>query len=513
MSGVFDGLGGNLALGLGVALSFSNLAYCFLGVLLGTVVGVIPGIGALAAISMLFPITFHLDPTAALIMLAGIWYGSTYGGSTAAILLNIPGTPSTAVTALDGYPMSRNGRGGVALLMSTVASFAGGSVGILLMMLFSPLITQYALSFGAAEYFALMVLGLVAASTISEGSAVKGLAMVVLGIAFGTVGMDIYTGAERFTFGSMGLLDGISLVALAMGIFGVAEIIASRSQMDHKTLDRTSVSLSAMKPTREDVRRSIPAMIRGSAIGSFFGTLPGTGPSVAAFIAYAAEKRSSRDPSRFGKGTIEGVMAPESANNAADQTAFIPTMTLGIPGSPTMALLLGALIIHGISPGPQLMTTQPDLFWGLVMSFWIGNLLLLILNIPLVGLWVRLLLIPYHLLYPAVLMFICIGVYTVNNTAFDVWLVAAFGAIGYLMRLLGFQAAPLLLGFVLGPLMEEHVRRALLISRGDPMTFIERPISCTILVATLLLLVWSGVGALRKRRAADAPAVPALADE
>lgn len=496
----FDGLGSNLALGLGVALTFSNIAYCFVGVLLGTIVGVLPGIGALAAISMLFPITFHLDPTAALIMLAGIWYGANYGGSTAAILLNIPGTPATAVTALDGYPMSRSGRAGVALLMSTVASFVGGSVGILLMMLFSPLIAKYALSFGAAEYFSLMVLGLVAASTISDGSAVKGLAMVVLGIAFGTVGMDIYTGVDRFTFGTMGLLDGISLVALAMGLFGVAEVIATLRQAGHRTLKPSSITFRAMKPTRDDVRRSIPAVARGSAIGSFFGTLPGTGPSVAAFIAYAVEKRSGKDQTRFGKGAIEGVMAPESANNAADQTAFIPTMTLGIPGSATMALMLGALIIHGIAPGPQLITAEPELFWGLVMSFWIGNVLLLVLNIPLIGIWVRLLLIPYHLLYPAVLMFICIGVYTVNNSAFDVWLVALFGAIGYLLRLLNFPAAPILLGFVLGPLMEENMRRALLISRGDPMTFIERPISGTILVATLLLLLWSCIGVIRRIR-------------
>jgi len=495
---VFDGLGENVALGLSVALTLSNIAYCFAGVLLGTIIGVLPGIGALAAISMLFPITFHLDPTAALIMLAGIWYGANYGGSTAAILLNIPGTPATAVTALDGYPMTRNGRSGVALLMSTVASFVGGSVGILLMMLFSPLITKYALSFGAAEYFSLMVLGLVAASTISDGSAVKGLSMVVLGIAVGTVGMDIYTGIDRFTFGTMGLLDGISLVALAMGLFGVAEVIATVRQSGERTLKPSVITFRSMKPTRDDMRRSTPAVARGSAIGSFFGTLPGTGPAVAAFIAYAVEKRSGKDQTRFGKGAIEGVMAPESANNAADQTAFIPTMTLGIPGSATMALMLGALIIHGIEPGPQLITAEPELFWGLVMSFWIGNLLLLILNIPLIGIWVRLLLIPYHLLYPAVLMFICIGVYTVNNSAFDVWLVALFGAVGYILRLLQFPATPILLGFVLGPLMEENLIRAMLLSRGDPMTFIERPISGTIIVFTFLLLLWSFVGSMRR---------------
>lgn len=501
-------LGGNIALGLNTAFSASNLFYCFVGVFLGTVIGVIPGIGALAAISMLFPITFHLDPTSALIMLAGIWYGTSYGGNTASILLNIPGTPANAVTCLDGYPMTKQGRGGVALFMTTVASFVGGSIGIVLMMLFAPTIASYALSFGSADYFALMVLGLVAASTISDGSAVKGLAMVVLGIAFGTVGMDLYTGAERFTFGMLELSDGISLIALAMGLFGLAEIITAIRHIDVGGFDKKTVSFRAMKPTRDDMRRSVGPVLRGTGLGSFFGTLPGTGPSVAAFMAYAVEKRVAKDKSRFGKGAIEGIMAPESANNAADQTSFIPTLALGIPGSPTMALMLGALIIHGITPGPQLMTQEASLFWGLVMSFWIGNVLLVILNVPLIGLWVRLLLIPYHLLYPAVLMFICIGVYTVNNNAFDVWLVVFFGTLGYVMRLLDFSPAPLLLGFVLGPLMEEHFRRAMLISRGDLMTFVERPISGTVLALTALLLIWSAWSAYRafKARPAGMPA-------
>ncbi|WP_285295490.1 tripartite tricarboxylate transporter permease [Aureimonas altamirensis] len=482
---------GNVALGLSTALSLNNLFYCFVGVFLGTVVGVIPGLGALAAISMLFPITFHLDATAALIMLAGIWYGTSYGGNTASILLNIPGTPANAVTCLDGYPMTKQGRGGVALLMTTVASFVGGTIGIILMMLFAPTIAAYALSFGSADYFALMVLGLVAASTISDGSAIKGLAMVVLGIAFGCVGMDIYSGGQRFTFGWLELADGISLVALAMGLFGVSEIIVGIRNVSANAIDRSSVTLRAMKPTRDDLRRSIGPMARGTGIGSFFGTLPGTGPSVAAFMAYAVEKRVAKDRSRFGKGAIEGIMAPESANNSADQTSFIPTLALGIPGSPTMALMLGALIIHGIAPGPQLMTEQASLFWGLIMSFWIGNLLLVVLNVPLIGLWVRLLLIPYHLLYPAVLMFICIGVYTVNNNPFDVWLVVFFGGLGYVMRLLDLPTAPLLLGFVLGPLMEEHFRRAMLISRGNLMTFVERPISGAVLAVTALILIWS----------------------
>ncbi|SMQ85449.1 TctA family transporter [Devosia lucknowensis] len=490
----------NIALGLDTALTWQNLLYCFLGVFLGTLVGVIPGIGHLAAMSLLFPLTFYLDPTTALIMLAGIWYGSSYGGNTASILLNIPGSPANAVTCLDGYPMARQGRGGVALLMTTVASFIGGSIGIMLLMMFAPVIASYALQFGSAEYFSLMILGLVAASTISEGSAVKGLAMVVLGIMCGTVGADIYTGTPRFSFGILELTDAINLVALAMGIFGVAEIIGSVRKIKVGDIDPASVKFKAMKPTKDDVRRSWAPMARGSGIGAFFGTLPGTGPSVAAFMSYAVEKRVAREPERFGKGAIEGIMAPESSNNSADQTSFIPTLSLGIPGSPTMALMLGALMIHGISPGPSLVSEQPALFWGLIMSFWIGNLMLVILNVPLIGVWVRLLMIPYHLLYPAVLMFICIGTYTVSNSAFDVWLVVCFGMLGYLMRIFDWPAAPLLLGFVLGPLMEEHFRRSMLMSRGNFSTFIDRPISATVLAITAALLVWTVYSAIRNRR-------------
>jgi len=488
----------HIALGLDTALTPTNLFYCFMGVLLGTLLGVIPGIGVLSAISMLFPLTFYLEPTSALIMLAGIWYGTTYGGSTASILLNIPGTPANAVTCLDGYPMARQGRGGVALLMTTVASFVGGSIGIVLLMIFAPVIVQYALRLGSAEYFSLMVLGLVASSTISQGSVIKALSMVVLGIMFGMVGMDIYSGTPRFSFGTIQFYDGVSIIALAMGIFGVAEVIASVRRIYVGEIDPESVKFRAMKPTGDEMRRSWLPMLRGSAIGSFFGTLPGTGPAIASFIAYAVEKRVAKEPERFGKGAIEGIAAPESANNAADQTAFIPTLTLGIPGSPTMALMLGALIIHGITPGPGLMTEQPSLFWGLIMSFWIGNLLLLVLNIPLIGLWVRLLTIPYHLLFPAVLMFICIGTYSVSNSAFEVWLVAVFGFLGYLMRIFGWPSAPLLLGFVLGPLMEEHFRRAMLLSRGDFFTFFDRPISMTIMAVTALILVWAALSTFRR---------------
>jgi len=490
----------NIILGLETAMTWNNLMWCFVGVFMGTLLGVIPGIGVLAAISMLFPLTFQLEPTAALIMLAGIWYGTTYGGSTASILLNVPGTPSSAITALDGYPMAQSGRAGIALFMTTIASFFGGSVGIILLMGFSGTISQMALQFSSAEYFALMLLGLIAASGMSSGAMIKGLIMVCLGVLFGLVGADIYTGTRRFTFGLVDLADGIALVALALGLFGVSEVIASVGKISAKGVDPESVRFKAMKPTRDDMRRSWFPMIRGSAVGSFFGTLPGTGPSIAAFMSYALERRVAKEPERFGKGAIEGIMGPESANNAADQTAFIPTLALGIPGSATMALMLGALMIHGIAPGPQLMTEQPELFWGLVMSFWIGNLMLLLLNIPLIGLWVKLLTVPYQWLFPVILMFICIGTYSVNNSSFDVLLVAGFGALGYALRHLSFPAAPMILGFVLGPLMEEHFRRAMLLGRGDPMTFLERPISATVLMITLAILLWGVFGSLRKGR-------------
>lgn len=497
----------NMAIGFSTALTFTNLFYCFIGVFLGMLVGVIPGIGVLSAITMLFPITFYLEPTTALIMLAGIWYGTGYGGRTASILLNIPGTIANAVTCLDGYPMTKQGRGGVALFMTTVASFVGGSIGIIILMLFAPVIARYALSFGSAEYFSLMLLGLVAASTISEGSAIKALAMVVLGIMFGCIGADIYTGTPRFSFGLLELTDQLSLIALAMGMFGVAEVIATVGKIEVGDVGKTNVSMSAMKPTRDEVRRSWFPMLRGSSLGAFFGTLPGTGPSVASFMSYALEKRVSSEPQRFGKGAIEGIMSPEAADNSAEMTSFIPTLSLGIPGSPTMALMLGALMIHGIAPGPSLMTEQPSLFWGLIMSFWIGNVILVILNVPLIGIWVRLLTIPYHLLYPAVLLFICVGTYSVNTSSFDLWIVAFFGFFGYMMRMLDWPAAPLLLGFVLGPLMEEHFRRAMLLSRGDFATFIDRPISATVISITAALLVWGIWSALRARRIANQAAI------
>jgi TctA family transporter len=497
----------NLALGFGEAFAPLNLLYCFIGVFLGTFIGVLPGIGALATISMLLPLTFHVPPTAALVMLAGIYYGAQYGGSTASILLNLPGTPSAAVACLDGYPMAKQGRAGVALLMTTVASFVGGSLGIIILTLFSPALVGVALSFGPADYFAMMLLGLVAASTLASGSPLKGIAMVLVGIALGLVGTDVQTGQQRFTFGIPELSDGLGLVALAMGLFGVAEVIASINRMSEATGPKEKITFRSMIPRAEDMKRSTLPMLRGTGIGSIFGALPGAGATIASFMSYAVEKKVSRDPGRFGKGAIEGVTAPESANNAAAQTAFIPTLTLGIPGDAVMALMLGAMIIQGIQPGPRLMTESPELFWGLVASFWIGNVMLVILNLPLIGIWVKMLSIPYRILYPAILLFICVGVFSVNNNSFDVLLALIFGVFGYALMLLRFEPAPLILGFILGPLMEEHLRRAMLLSRGDMGVFLERPISASFLALTAALLLWATYGMLRHRRPAAAAAV------
>ena len=486
----------SLYIGLQAALQPNILLYCFIGVFLGTFIGVLPGIGPLAAISLLLPITYHIEPTAAIVMLAGVYYGAEYGGSTASILLNLPGTAANAVTCLDGHPMAKQGRAGVALFMTTIASLVGGMLGVFALILFSPTIVEIGLKFGPAEYFALMVLGLIAASTLASGSPAKGMAMVVFGLLLGTIGTDINSGVPRFDFGIAELMDGISLVGLAMGLFGISEIVNSITiKRDAKITE--NITMRTMLPTKKDFKDSYKPMLRGSGIGGFFGALPGTGPSIAAFISYAVEKRIAKDPSRFGKGAIEGIAAPESANNAAAQTAFIPTLTLGIPGSATMALMLGALIIHGIQPGPMLMAEQPDLFWGLIVSFFIGNFFLVILNIPLIGMWVSLLNIPYRILYPAILVFIMMGVYSVQNSTFDLYVVTIIGVIGYAMMVLRFEAAPLLLGFILGPLMEENLRRALLLSRGDMATFVDRPISMWLLIISALILSWSFYGAFR----------------
>ena len=498
-----------LLIGLESAMQPVTLLYCFIGVFLGTLIGVLPGIGALATISLLLPITYHIPPTAAIVMLAGVYYGAQYGGSTASILLNLPGTPSSAVACLDGYPMAKQGRAGVALFMTTIASFVGSMLGILMLVLFAPGIAELGLKFGPAEYFSMMLLGLIAASTLASGSPAKGLAMVALGLLLGTVGTDVNSGVARFDFGIPELMDGINLVALAMGVFGISEVISSINQVREGEV-KEKITLRNMTPTAKDVRESIMPMLRGTGIGSFFGALPGTGASIASFISYAVEKKVAKDPSRFGNGAIEGITAPEAANNAASQTAFVPTLSLGIPGDAVMALMLGALIIHGIQPGPLLMTQQPDLFWGLIVSFGIGNIMLMVLNLPLIGIWVAILRIPYRVLFPAILVFISLGVYSVNNNTFDVLMVAIIGAVGYAMAVLRFEAAPMLLGFVLGPLMEENLRRALLLSRGDMMTFVERPISGTLLAFGGAMLLWTVWGALKRtaresERKADFP--------
>lgn len=485
-----------LMLGLDAALQPVTLLYCFIGVFLGTLIGVLPGIGALAAISLLLPITYHIPPTAAIVMLAGVYYGAQYGGSTASILLNLPGTPSSAVACLDGYPMAKQGRAGVALFMTTIASFVGSMLGILILVLFSPSIAELGLKFGPAEYFSMMLVGLIAASTLASGSPAKGLAMVALGLLLGTVGTDVNSGVARFDFDIPELMDGINLVALAMGMFGIAEVVSGINQPRESDV-KEKITLRTMTPTRQDMRESIMPMLRGTGIGSFFGALPGTGASIASFMSYAVEKKVSKTPEKFGNGAIEGITAPESANNAAAQTAFVPTLSLGIPGDAVMALMLGALIIHGIQPGPLLMTQQPELFWGLIVSFGIGNIMLMVLNLPMIGLWVAILRIPYRVLFPAILVFISLGVYSVNNNTFDVIVVAIIGALGYLLAVLRFEAAPLLLGFVLGPLMEENLRRALLLSRGEMSTFIDRPISAGFLVFGLAIVLWSAWGALK----------------
>ena len=482
----------NLALGLETAATPTNLLYCFVGVFLGTFIGVLPGVGPLAAVAMLLPVSFYLEPATALVMLAGVYYGAEYGGSIASILLNIPGTPSSSVTCLDGYPMARQGRAGVALFATSVASFFGAIFGVAVMVLLAPRLAEFALLFQPAEYFSVMVLGLIAASIVSSSGVLRGLMMVCLGILLGTVGVDVNSGETRFTGGIPELRDGVSLVVVAMGLFGVSEVMVSLRGAT-KSYAGEALSWRQFLPTRSEWRRSFFPALRGSAAGSFFGTLPGTGQTVASFVGYALEKRISRNRAQFGHGAIEGVVVPEAANNAAAQTAFIPTLTLGIPGSTTMALIIGALMIHGITPGPRLIADHPDLFWGLVVSFLFGNLFLLVLNIPLIGLWVRLLRVPHHYLYPTVIMMICVGVYGISNSLVDVWATLAFGVIGYVLRLFRFEPAPMLIGFVLGPMMEEFFRRAMLLSRGDPMIFLERPGSAALLGAGALILCLSAI--------------------
>jgi putative tricarboxylic transport membrane protein len=488
----------HLIFGFGVALSPQNLVYCFIGVVVGTLIGVLPGIGPLATIAMLLPLTFNVPPVAALIMLAGIYYGAQYGGSTTAILVNLPGETSSVVTCIEGYQMARQGRAGPALAIAAIGSFFAGTVCTLAIALFGPPLADVALQFAAAEYFSLMLMGLVAAAVLAQGDMVKSLAMVVLGLLLGIVGSDVSSGIKRFTFGMFELADGIGFVVIAVGIFAVGEIISNLSDPEEREVFTSGVT--HLYPTLDDLRHSFGAIVRGTALGGFFGVLPGTTPAIASFSSYMLEKKLARDPSRFGRGAIEGLAGPESANNADAQCKFIPMLTLGIPASGTMALMLGALMIHGIAPGPGVMTEKPDLFWGLIASMWIGNLMLVVLNLPLVGLWVSLLRVPYRLLFPGIMVFSAVGIYSSSNVAFDIYLTALFGIVGIAWRLLECSPIPMLLGFVLGPMMEENLRRALQVSRGDPSVLLTRPISLAFLVATVLILVVMILPAVRQRR-------------
>lgn len=481
----------NLELGLATAITAQNLMYCFLGVSLGMLIGVLPGIGHFAAISILMPLTYHVPPTAALVMLAGIYYGAQYGGSICSILLNLPGTASSAVICLDGYPMAQQGRAGVAIFLTTIASFVGSVIAIIVLIAVAPPLARVALSFTSVEYFGMLLLGLVAAGTLVNGGILIGSASVIIGLILGLVGTDVNSGVMRFTFGIPQLFDGVSLIALAMALFGIIEVInnVNRGGRSHQV---HSVSYRSLLPTRTDLREMVKPTLRGTAVGTGVGILPGTGGgAMAAFMAYAVEKRIARNPEKFGTGMIAGITAPEGANNAAAQSAFIPTLTLGIPGDAVMALMLGALLIHGVMPGPRVVTDNPELFWGLAVSFLIGNLMLLILNIPLIGIWVKILKIPYSLLFPAVVLLVCVGVYSVNYSYIDVLTVALFALVGYLLIVaMGFEPAPLLLGFIIAPLLEENFRRAMMIHRGDLSVFVTRPLSSVLIGLSVALVVF-----------------------
>jgi TctA family transporter len=475
--------------GFGVALEPHNVMWCFIGVFVGNMVGVLPGMGPLATISILLPLTFGIKPVGAILMLAGVFYGSQYGGAICSILLNLPCHPPHAVTCLDGFPLTKRGRGGAALGITVISSFVGASWGITEMIFLAPILVVVALKFGPAEICSLMLLGLLAGSTLARGSPLKGVAMTVCGLLIGIVGSDIETGTPRFTFGIPNLFDGVEIVALALGLFGIAEFMKSVNQLSEVDTKYTNVKFSDLRPTREEFRRSIPAMFRGTIIGSLCALIPGTGPTIASFISYATEKKISKTPEKFGTGMIEGVACPEASTHSSVQGDFIPTMSLGIPGDAVMALILGALMIQGIVPGPQLISEHPDIFWGLIASFWIGNIILVVLNVPMIGLWVKLLTIPYKYLYPSAMFFVAIGVYSTNNDMFQVGEVVLIGLLGYMLLLLDFHPAPILLGFVLGPRFEENFRRAMLISRGDIFVFVKHPISAVFIGLCVLLIV------------------------
>jgi TctA family transporter len=489
---------GQLGQGFEAALTLANVGYCLLGVTLGTLIGVLPGLGPVATIAMLLPATYGLPPLTALIMLAGIYYGAQYGGSTTAILVNLPGESSSVVTCLDGYAMARNGRAGIALGVAALGSFFAGSVATLIIAVLATPLAELALKFGPAEYFSLMLLGLIAAVVLASGSVIKAIAMTLLGLLLGLIGTDVNSGVERFTFGVPTLADGFGFVVVSMGLFGIAEIVHNLEKSDSRKVFTSHVG--RLWPTAEDFRQSWKPVARGTFLGSVLGILPGGGAVLSSFASYSLEKKLADDPKRFGQGAIEGVAGPESANNAGAQTSFIPMLTLGIPSNAVMALMVGAMMIHGIVPGPQVMTERPELFWGLIASMWIGNALLILLNLPLIGLWVRLLKVPYRLLYPAILLFCCIGIYSVNQSPQEVAFAVGFGVLGYLFIKLGCEPAPLLLGFVLGPLMEENLRRAMLLARGDPTVFVTRPLSATLLALAVLLVAVLLLPSVRKTR-------------
>ena len=477
----------NLAIGFGAAATPLNLLFCLFGCLIGTLIGVLPGIGPIATIAMLLPVTFGLSPLGALIMLAGIYYGAQYGGSTTAILVNLPGESSSVVTCIDGYRMAQRGRAGAALAIAAVGSFFAGCVGTLLIAAFAPILATFAEQFRSPEYFSLMLFGLVAAVVLARGSIVKAVAMIVLGLLIGLAGTDTQSGVARFTFGIPELYDGVDFVPVAMGLFGFAEIMSNLDRRGDQPT--TTAPITSLWPNREEIRRAIPAILRGTSIGSFLGLLPGGGAVLSSFAAYTLEKKVSRYAGEFGKGAVEGVAGPESANNAGAQTSFIPLLTLGIPSTPVMALMMGAMTIQGIAPGTAIITERPLLFWGMIASMWIGNLMLVIINLPLIGIWVSLLKVPYRMLFPAILVFCCVGAFSINNSTFLIFMMAGFALLGYVFHKLGCEGAPFLLGFVLGPLMEENLRRSMVLSFGDPSIFVQRPISLVILLLTLGLVL------------------------
>jgi putative tricarboxylic transport membrane protein len=490
----------NLTLGLETALSLQNLMYAFFGCFLGTLIGVLPGMGPVATIAMLLPSIYSLDATPALIMLAGIYYGAQYGGSTTAILINVPGESSSVVTAIDGYQMARQGRAGAALSVAALGSFFAGCVGTIVIAAFAPPLTELAFKFGPAEYFSLMVLGLIGAVVLASGSLIKAISMILLGLLLGQINTDVISGVPRYSFDIPELTDGIGFVAIAMGVFGFGEIAMNLGQPSENREVFTK-DVKGLWPTRQDFQEAWPSVLRGTALGSILGVLPGGGALLSSFASYTLEKKIVRNPRvPFGKGAIQGVAGPESANNAGSQTSFIPMLTLGIPPNAVMALMVGAMTIKGIQPGPQVMTSDPSLFWGLIASMWVGNLMLVILNLPLIGIWIKLLTVPYRFLFPAIVTFCAIGLYTLNNNNFDVFIAAGFGIVGYLFYKLGCEPAPLLLGFILGPMMEENLRRALLLSRGDWSTFATRPLSAGLLVAALLMVLVVSLPSIKSRR-------------